>query len=237
MQYTQVTKNKTLASHWFCWGLVAALGASGCAVAPPPAVSTPAPAVQPLQQYMQEAGQAAAEGSKERARDVYRTAAKTYPTSKEPWLKLSEDYFESNNYGQAILAAQEVLQRDPADSVATSVLAVSGLRVSASALSLLRQQQRTLNGGTRTEAEDLAKVLRDLLGEPVLVPRAAPVAKPAVSAPVKRPAAPRSGAAPADASASAPAALPVVPPPAVPKPAAAPKADAPAANPFDTLKK
>jgi len=188
---------------------------------------------------MQEAGQAAAEGSKERAREVYRTAAKTYPTSKDPWLKLAEDYFEANNYGQAILASQEVLQRDPADSVATSVLAVSGLRVSASALSLLRQQQRTLNGGTRSEAEDLAKVLRELLGEPVLVPRAAPtVAKPAPAAPAKRPPSGRAAAAsdtpaPMAAPASAP---PVSPKPQPPKPAA-PKADAPADNPFDTLKK
>ena len=80
------------------------------------------------------------------------------PTSKEPWLKLAEDYFEANNYGQAILASQEVLQRDPADSVATSVLAVSGLRVSASALSLLRQQQRTLRlmAGRRVQHDGLA---------------------------------------------------------------------------------
>lgn len=189
----------------------------------------PAPAVQPLQQYMLEAGRAAAEGSKERARDVYRTAAKTYPTSKEPWLKLAEDYFEANNYGQAILASQEVLQRDPADSVATSVLAVSGLRVSASALALLRQQQRTLNGGTRTEAEDLAKMLRDLLGEPVLVPRSGPAANP-VPARNKRVPAPQSVAAP-EAAASA-----AVPPRVAPK-SAPPKAVVPAANPFDTLKK
>jgi tetratricopeptide (TPR) repeat protein len=164
---------------------------------------------------MQEAGQAATEGSKERARDIYRTAAKTYPTSKEPWLKLAEDYFEATNYGQAILASQEVLQRDPTDSVATSVLAVSGLRVSASALSMLRQQQRTLNGGTRTEAEDLAKVLRELLGEPVLVPSAKPAASPVANRPrAARPA----------AAAPAPAASPA------PKPAAP-------SNPFDTLKK
>lgn len=177
---------------------------------------------------MQEAKQAATEGSKERARDIYRTAAKTYPASKEPWLKLAEDYFEANNYGQAILASQEVLQRDPADSVATSVLAVSGLRVSASALSMLRQQQSSLNGGTRSEAEDLAKVLRDVLGEPVLVPSAAPAVKPAV-APGRRSSAPRPAA-----GASAPASAPAM---GAPKATPAPKADPPPANPFDTLKK
>ena len=229
MHHIRAKKNKALTIRWHLLAIVAAMMLSGCAVAPPPPVATPAPAVQPLQQYLQEAGQAAAEGSKERARDVYRTAAKTYPTSKEPWLKLAEDYFEVNNYGQAILASQEVLQRDPADSVATSVLAVSGLRVSASALSLLRQQQRTLNGGTRTEAEDLAKVLRDLLGEPVLVPRSGLAAKPAPTR-TKRPLAGPAVTAP-EAAESA-----VAPARAAPK-SVPPKADVPVANPFDTLKK
>ena len=192
----------------------------GCASAPPPP-PTAAPAVQPLQQYMQEAGQAADAGSKERARDVYRTAAKTYPTSKEPWLKLAEDYFEAANYGQAILAAQEVIQRDPADSLATSVLAVSGLRVSASALSTLRQQQSPLNGGTRSEAEGLARILRDLLGEPVLVPR--PVAASATAAaPVPDKA--RQPARPAAAK------LAVTPVPAAASPATS-------TDPFNVLKK
>jgi hypothetical protein len=142
---------------------------------------------------MQEAAQASGEGSKQRSRDLHYTAAKNYPTSKEPWLKLAEDYFEAGNYGQAILAAQEVVQRDPADSLAAGVLAVSGLRVSAAALSTLREQQTTLNGGTRTEAEGLAHTLRELLGEPVLVPRPAgpaPTITPVKAKPAARPAGP-----------------------------------------------
>jgi hypothetical protein len=167
---------------------------------------------------MQEAAQATGEGSKQRSRDLYYTAAKNYPTSKEPWLKLAEDYFEAANYGQAILAAQEVVQRDPADSLAAGVLAVSGLRVSAAALSTLREQQTTLNGGTRTEAEGLARTLRELLGEPVLVPR--PAAAPTATAPTTpRPRSPRSAAAPVPGAASAPA-----------KPSTAD-------NPFNVLKK
>lgn len=202
------------------WALGVGLLMVGCASAPTPP-PTAAPAVQPLQQYMQEAGEAAAAGSKERARDVYRTAAKTYPTSKEPWLKLAEDYFEAANYGQAILAAQEVIQRDPADSLATSVLAVSGLRVSASALSTLRQQQSPLNGGTRSEAEGLARILRDLLGEPVLVPR--PVAASA------------SAAAPTPVRARQPVRPAATKPAVAPVPAAA--SPATSTDPFNVLKK
>ena len=164
---------------------------------------------------MQRAGEASAQGGKDRARELYATAARTYPTSKEPWQKLAQDHFESKNYGQAILAAQEVLQRDPADNVATSILAVSGLRVAAAGLTGMRQQQSRLIGDTRTEAEDIARKLRELLGEPVLVPSpigsvpsagpapvrprpvARPVAKPAPSA-SSPPAAPQKGDSPAN---------------------------------------
>lgn len=172
---------------WIAVVLGAALVLMGCATTPAP-VATPAPAVQSLAQFMQEAGKASTEGSKLRARQLYYSAAKTYPVSKEPWLKLAEDYFEASNYGQAILAAQEVIQRDPDDSLATGVLAVSGLRVSAAALSTLRKQKSTLNGGTRTEAENLARLLRELLGEPVLVPRPTALVPTATSAAVAAPA-------------------------------------------------
>jgi tetratricopeptide (TPR) repeat protein len=162
---------------------------------------------------MQEAAAASAEGSKQRSRELYATAAKNYPTSKEPWVKLAEDYFEGGNYGQAILAAQEVTQRDPADSLATSVLAVSGLRVSASALSTLRQQQTALNGGTRTEAEGLARILRDLLGEPVLVPRPTNAGAGGSSLPrARQPARPAAAGMPATSTPPPPAAVKTAPP-------------------------
>lgn len=213
--------------HWSAWVLCAGLLVTGCATAPTPPTAA-APAVQSLAQYMQEASQAAGEGSKQRSRELYYTAAKTYPASKEPWLKLAEDYFEASNYGQAILAAQEVIQREPDDSLATSILAVSGLRVSAAALSTLRKQQTTLNGGTRTEAENLARVLRELLGEPVLVPR--PAAAASAPAPVvkpKRP--PRAAATAAGATPATPSAT------AAPAPSA--QKTATPDNPFNVLKK
>lgn len=201
------------------WGMVAALALAGCATTPPPAPA-PAPAVQPLAQYMQEAALATGEGSRQRSRDLYYTAAKNYPTSKEPWLKLAEDYFEAGIYGQAILAAQEVVQRDPADNLATGILAVSGLRVSAAALSTLREQQASLNGGRRTEAEGLARTLRELLGLSDLVPRS-PVAASSPPPTVR----PR----------TLPRATPAAAQPASPAPA--PVRSASPDNPFNVLKK
>ena len=202
--------------------LALALGVAGCAQTPQPA-STPAPAIEPLAQYMQRAGEASAQGSKDRARELYHSAAKTYPTSKEPWQKLAQDHFETKSYGQAILAAQEVLQRDPADGVATSILTVSGLRVSASGLSSMRQQQTRLGGDTRSEAEDIARKLRDLLGEPLLAPTAGTGSTGTTAAPVRpRPVLVRSKPV-AGAAASAPMAAPQ-------------KGEAPT-NPFNVLTK
>lgn len=210
-------------SLWRALLLAAAIGFAGCASKPAksPAAVAPAPAVQSLQQYLQDAARAASEGNnKERARELYRTAARQYPAAKEPWTKLAEDYFESANYGQAILAAQEVIQRDPQDSVATSVLAVSGLRVSAAALKSMHDQNNKLSGGPRSEAQALAKTLRDALGETELVPQAAaPAASEASTKAVV---------------ATKPARPPVVRRPAAPAPAAEPSG---ADDPFKILKK
>ena len=188
------------------------LAVGGCAITPAKGPE-PAPAIVSLQEYLQQGTKAAADGGRERARDTYRAAAKAYPASKEPWLKLAEDYFEAADYGNAILAAQEVMLRDANDNVAASILAVSGLRVSASALQSIRSQNR-IAGDTRTEAETMARTLRDVLGESVLVPR--PAAAPA-PAPASRTARPR----PRPAT-------------AVAKPAAAPAT--PRSNPFELLK-
>lgn len=200
--------------RWNALFVGAAIALAGCG-SKPTAPAPAAPAVQTLQQYLQDAAVAANAGRKEQARDMYRAAAKSYPASKEPWLKLAEDYFDAANYGQAILAAQEVLQRDPADNLANSILAVSGLRVSTTALTALRQRAG-LSAGTRNEAEGLTRTLREVLGERELVPR------PSVAAPAEPPAAvparprPRPAAAPTPAPAPAAAPRPPAPAPATP---------------------
>lgn len=170
---------------------------------------------------MADAVKAKQEGSVSKEREVYRSAAAAYPTRKEPWSKLAESYFEVNDYGNSILAAQEVLQRDAADSVATSMLAVSGLRVSTTALASLRQQQ-PLRSDTRAQAEEIVKQLREVLGEVVLVP--------AATAPAP---APRRAVAPRPAPAvttPTTATTPTTPPAATATPPAKP------ANPFERLR-
>lgn len=241
--------------------LAAVLMLGACASAPPPAPPVPAPApVQPsLAELMKQAQDAHAQGGKERAREAWREASRSYPTSKEPWLKLAEDHFATADYGYAVLAAQEVSQRDPADRTAHSILAVAGLRVAAMALNALRGQQSGMPADTRNEAEGLTKLLRETLGEQVLVPPtevAAPAArrntprraaadapKPGAGKAAEGKAAEGKPAAPAaklaelakpapvrtEATKSEPA-KPTAPPP---KAAATPSA---AANPFDRLR-
>lgn len=146
-----------------CWPALALAGGllTGCAASGPKEAAS----VQALEHYLQEAGRAAAAGRNEQAREVYRTAAKAHPASKEPWLRLAQGHFDTGDYGQAISASQEALQRDPSDRQAVGLLVLSGMRVSNAALSALPQQQNVLGEGARGEAADLARLLRGALVE------------------------------------------------------------------------
>lgn len=187
------------------------LGMTACSVSPRQAggeAQELAGRSEPLAEYMSRAQAAEAmEGGRERARLIYRDAAKAYPTDKRPWSRLAQSYFDAADYGKAVLAAQEVVQRDAADSAAQGLLAVGGLRISTAALAALRGQSG-LSTSTRSEAEDMARNLRAILGETVLVPKpneaASPVVRPSLrsaprtAAPVRRvPTAPSAPVAPA----------------------------------------
>lgn len=108
-------------------------------------------------------------GQTDKAMEQLDAAIKADPATKEPWLKKAQIHFDARQYGQAITDAQEVLQRDVNDLTAKSILAVSGLRVSALALEQLRKANE-VTGSTRNEAESVAKLIREALGEPILVP-------------------------------------------------------------------
>jgi hypothetical protein len=159
---------------------------SACAVVPPASGPGSKPAVE-LTVLMDQAAAAEKAGSKEAALRQYEEAAKLYPTSKLPWLKIAQIQFDSANYGQSIIAAQQVIARDEQDKVANSILSVSGLRVSTKALADLSRQNE-LTGSVRNEAQDLAKVLRESLGEKVLVPAPVVVETPRKLRPAVRPA-------------------------------------------------
>ena len=208
---------------------VAVLLLGGCATpAPPPAEA--APAVVSLEEWLARGDAARKDGLHEAARTAYREAARAYPTDKLPWLRLADDYFSAADYGNAVLAAQEAVQRDPRDNTAHSMLAVSGLRITAGSLAALREQSG-YPVGSREEALDVTRRLREALSDPTLLP-AAPADPPSPSSRRPRLAKPAI-AAPANVGGVSPA--PIAPAPST-APGTAKAAPAKGINPLDKLK-
>lgn len=117
----------------------------------------------------------------EKAILLLKSASVAHPVDKKPWVRMAQIRFDASQYGEAISHAQEALARDPNDTLAYSILAVSGLRVASKALADLTRKNN-LQGSVRSEAQDLARLLRTSLGEEVLVST-----RPATRAPVRKP--------------------------------------------------
>ena len=155
------------------------LGAAAFVAAALSACATTAKVPTPnLNDMLSQAAQAAASGQKEKAVTGWKQAAAAYPTDKSPWASIAQTRYEAGQYGEAIIAAQEVLVRDPNDKLANSIIATSGLRLATRALGDL-SRQNNLSGSLRTESQELAKLLRDTLGEtnlfsPTVAKQAAP---------------------------------------------------------------
>ena len=112
-------------------------------------------------------------GQNDRAIQILGQAASDNPQDGAPLLRIAQMHYDRGNYGEAIVHATGALKREPDNLLANSIAAVSGLRVASKALADLAERNN-ISGPVRTEAEDLAKLLRSSLGEDVLVPRAKP---------------------------------------------------------------
>lgn len=150
----------------FIGAAVCAVSLSACMTTPPVAQK---PVIPSMEDMLAKASQASGSGQKEQAVTLWKEAAVAYPADKTPWTNIAQTRYEAGQYGDAIVSAQEVLVRDPNDRLANSIIAISGLRLSTRALSDL-SRQNNLSGSLRTESQDLAKLLRESLGETVLVP-------------------------------------------------------------------
>jgi len=117
---------------------------------------------------MAEVDAAVLAGQTDKAYALLKSAGSTFPVDKTPWVRMAQMRFDSTDYGEAIVSALEALERDPDDTLANSIVAVSGLRVTSKALADL-SQKNNLSGNVRTEAQELAKLLRTSLNEEVLV--------------------------------------------------------------------
>lgn len=128
---------------------------------------------EPVETAMSKADQAIKGGQADKAIQILQQAAHDHPASIQPQLRIAQMQYDRGNYGEAIVHATGALKREPDDLLANSIAAVSGLRVASKALADL-SERNNLSGSVRTEAEDLAKLLRTTLGEEVLVPKARP---------------------------------------------------------------
>lgn len=148
----------------------------------------------PLADTMARAAAAESAGQVDQAITLWKQAAAAYPTEKAPWAEIAQTRFDSGQYGEAIVGAQEILVRDPNDQLGNSIIAISGLRLATRSLADL-SRQNNLSGSLRTESQDLARLLRESLGEQVLVPpaRARGASGGATSTTVKPPATRRGG--------------------------------------------
>jgi len=147
-------------------GGACALLLSACAADDPVLRTPPPPALETLHA---DAQRAAAAGHAEQALAIWKNAAAAYPADKAPWLAMAQFRYERSQYFDAIGHAQEALRRDPLDGQAGRLLAASGLRLSVAAYADL-QAQNSLQGATRSEAQELARQLRASVGEDVPPP-------------------------------------------------------------------
>ena len=146
--------------------IVGFVALAGCASGPQEKAVTSTAAVG--EQVFTDADIAIASKQEEKAYAMLKAAGAAHPVDKRPWIKMAQIRFNGGAYGEAITHAQEALERDPDDTLAHSIVAVSGLRVASKALSDLTRKNN-LSGDVKSEAQDLAKLLRSSLGEPILV--------------------------------------------------------------------
>ena len=160
--------------------------------------------VKTLAHVMGQAEEASKAGHADQALQFWKEAAGSFPADKTPWLHIAQMKFDRNQYGDAIGNALEVLQRDPDDKSANGIVAISGLRLSAKALTDLGRQNN-LSPALRSESQDLSRQVRASLVEEVAAPAPVAVKRPQ---PGKKGAAAVAGAAKGAAAAPAPAADP-----------------------------
>lgn len=136
---------------------------SGCLTISPLA-QRPAPAVPSVEASMAEADTLLRANQRNKAIAVLLEAAANHPTKSEPVLRVAQLHYDRANYGEAITHAAGALEREPSNLLANSILAVSGLRVSTKALADLAKRNN-ISGSVRSEATDLAQLIRASLGE------------------------------------------------------------------------
>src|SRR6476619_1167372 len=85
---------------------------------PPKAPETAMTGAVAAENAVNEANASYKAGQTDKAVTLFKSAAGMSPTDKTPWLRMAQIKFDSGNYGEAIMDANEALQRDPKDKIA-----------------------------------------------------------------------------------------------------------------------
>ena len=124
--------------------LMGAVAVGSCATVPEPAPPD-------YDVLFAAAGSLADAGRAQAALDTYHRAAVAAPSRKEPWQRIATINLAAGRPVRALVAAEETLQRDPADAVANEVFIASGMQIAEQAM------QRLLAAGAKHDAADLAR--------------------------------------------------------------------------------
>ncbi|MCD9087040.1 tetratricopeptide repeat protein [Stenotrophomonas sp. SY1] len=143
--------------------MVLLVGLAACASSPKKTVAVP------FETVMANAEAQVVTAGADTSIKAFEDAAKADPTRKEPWVRIAQLQFDQGNYARAIVAAEEVLQRDPDDLVADGVLTVAGFRVANQSLQRLQGRGALASETARKEAQTLADTLRATMGDAVLI--------------------------------------------------------------------
>ncbi len=148
-------------------------------------VSTP-PNKEQMSSAVTQAAAAASSHGPEYAVGELEKLTKRDPTSALPWSQIARIRFDQEKYGQAIVAADEAIQRDPDDFSAKTIWVVGGLRLAQQGILNMKNDAK-LKGDARADAQTLANEMRKVLGTALFSPRRAPTPKPAVTPTVEPP--------------------------------------------------
>lgn len=171
---TSATRNSMLAAFLL-------VGLVGCASTPSKSRATS------FETTMEIAEVQVATAGSDAAIKAFEDAAKLDPTRKEPWVRIAQLQFDQNQYARAIVAAEEVLQRDPDDLVADGVITVAGFRVANQSLERLEGRGALSSETAQKEAKTLAAMLRSTMGQAILEPeKPKPRARPIRTNPPRR---------------------------------------------------
>ena len=95
---------------------------------------------------------------------LLKSTSQAFPNDKTPWVHMAQMLFDSDNYTEAIVHALQALQRDPDDTIANRIAAISDLKVSSKALANLTRIN-TCKGDVNPEAQDLTHPLCTRFGD------------------------------------------------------------------------